>query len=110
MALPFKRLKNLSAMLDFKDTDIIVAEDDDTTRKATIYQLIKYIKNHTEINSYFAHSDLIGNKNGVATLDENGKVQQLRSISEKQKILYTTVRLGKVWKMPFLKIQPSFPA
>ena len=32
MALPFKRLKNLAAMLDFKDTDIIVAEDDDTTR------------------------------------------------------------------------------
>lgn len=74
MALPFKRLKNLAAMLDFKDTDIIVAEDDDTTRKATIYQLVKYIKNHTEINSYFAHSDLIGNRNGVATLDENGKV------------------------------------
>ena len=74
MALPFKRLKNLAAMLDFKDTDIIIAEDDDTTRKATIYQLVKYIKNHTEINSYFAHSDLIGNKNGVATLDENGKV------------------------------------
>lgn len=74
MALPFKRLKNLASMLDFQDTDIIVAEDDNTTRKATIYQLVKYIKNHTEINSYFAHSDLIGNRNGVATLDENGKV------------------------------------
>lgn len=74
MALPFKRLKNLASMLDFQDTDIIVAEDDNTTRKATIYQLVKYIKNHTEINSYFAHSDLIGNRNGIATLDENGKV------------------------------------
>ena len=74
MPLPFKKLKNLAAMVNISDTDIMVAEDTDTTRKMTIRQLIMYIKNHAELNKHFATSENLNHS--------NAEIEQLKVVDK----------------------------
>lgn len=58
MPLLTRKLKNLPAAITLSDTDIIVNEDDTTTQKVTLYQIVNYICNHNIIKNAFAAKDL----------------------------------------------------
>ena len=66
MPIPYKKLKNLAEVQKLQDSDITVIEDQDTTRKGTLKQLIQYVKEHNDIRSFYAHQEDIGSKRHCA--------------------------------------------
>ena len=68
------KIKELPEISTINDTDIFIIEDLKTTHKITGANLIKYIRNHTQIDNYFAHQEDINSANGIAPLDANKKV------------------------------------
>ena len=55
MPIPYKKLKNLAEVQKLQDSDITVIEDQDTTRKGTLKQLIQYVKEHNDISLSLIH-------------------------------------------------------
>ena len=74
MPIPYKKLKNLAEVQKLQDSDITVIEDQDTTRKGTLKQLIQYVKEHNDISSFYAHQEAIGAANGIAPLDDKARL------------------------------------
>lgn len=74
MPIPYKKLKNLAEVQKLQDSDITVIEDQDTTRKGTLKQLIQYVKEHNDIRSFYAHQEDIGTANGIAPLDDKARL------------------------------------
>ena len=74
MPIPYKKLKNLAEVQKLQDSDITVIEDQDTTRKGTLKQLIQYVKEHNDISSFYAHQEDIGAANGIAPLDDQARL------------------------------------
>ena len=74
MPIPYKKLKNLAEVQKLQDSDITVIEDQDTTRKGTLKQLIQYVKEHNDISSFYAHQEDIGAANGIAPLDDKARL------------------------------------
>ena len=74
MPIPYKKLKNLAEVQKLQDSDITVIEDQDTTRKGTLKQLIQYVKEHNDIRSFYAHQEDIGAANGIAPLDDKARL------------------------------------
>ena len=74
MPIPYKKLKNLAEVQKLQDSDITVIEDQDTTRKGTLKQLIQYVKEHNDIRSFYAHQEDIGAANGIAPLDDQARL------------------------------------
>lgn len=74
MPIPYKKLKNLEEVQNLQDSDITIVEDQNTTRKGTLRQLVQYLKWHDDINAYFAHQEAVGAADGIAPLDENTKL------------------------------------
>lgn len=74
MPIPYKKLKNLAEVQKLQDSDITVIEDQDTSRKGTLKQLIQYVKEHNDISSFYAHQEDIGAANGIAPLDDQARL------------------------------------
>ena len=74
MPIPYKKLKNLAEVQKLQDSDITVIEDQDTSRKGTLKQLIQYVKEHNDIRSFYAHQEDIGTANGIAPLDDKARL------------------------------------
>ena len=74
MPIPYKKLKNLAEVQKLQDSDITVIEDQDTTRKGTLKQLIQYVKEHNDISNFYAHQEAIGAANGIAPLDDKARL------------------------------------
>lgn len=74
MPIPYKKLKNLEEVQNLQDSDITIIEDQNTTRKGTLRQLVQYLKWHDDINTYYAHQETVGAADGIAPLDENTKL------------------------------------
>ena len=51
MPIPYKKLKNLEEVQNLQDSDITIIEDQNTTRKGTLRQLVQYLKWHDDINT-----------------------------------------------------------
>lgn len=67
-------LFDLPQLNEINDTDVFILTDGNVTHKITGYDLMLYIKNHSDISKFFVHQDTVGKPNGIAALDTNSKI------------------------------------
>ena len=68
------KIKDLPEANQISDSDLVILEDADTTRKAAGQTLIHYVGNHPDINNRFLTRDSLGAAGEAAPLDGTGKL------------------------------------
>ena len=68
------KIKDLPEANQISDSNLVILEDADTTRKAAGQTLIHYVENHPDINSHFLTRDSLGAAGEAAPLDGTGKL------------------------------------
>ena len=68
------KIKDLPEANQISDSDLVILEDADTTRKAAGQTLIHYVGNHPDINNRFLNRDSLGAAGEAAPLDGTGKL------------------------------------
>ena len=68
------KIKDLPEADLISDSDLVILEDADTTRKTAGRTLIRYVENHPDINSRFLTRDSLGAAGEAAPLDDTGRL------------------------------------
>lgn len=69
------KIKELPDITNIEDTDILVIEDRNTTRKASAQDIVGYIKNHKAISDYYVQQSTVDAANGLAALNADKKIK-----------------------------------
>ena len=93
------KIKDLPEANQISDSNLVILEDADTTRKAAGQTLIHYVENHPDINSHFLTRDSLG-----AAGEAAASSLPTTSISARLQAQSMKALKGKSWKMLSLRL------